>query len=760
MFGIKFVKESDLKSLREEVSLARRDLEDVGWINHSMDPAQGNQSMFAGTDGFRKMLKQCRLLYYNNPMAGLWVHLTTQFVFGEGISKPKSKDPKIQEIIDEFWDDRDNKRSLTSFMAQQLLSNKFQYEGNLFFLLFDDETGKTKVRIMNVLEISDIITDPDDRMRPDFYKVPLVDRNYNFLSNSYTIQQRGFVYYPDVENYDPKAYKIQPQFLRDDARVMHFKINCDINDKFGIPELYRGSAWINAHKGMAEDLATLIKALSQYAWKKKVKGTATQVSALANALTSKTNLSNIKNSAGQTQIENEAVDLQSIDIKTGGVKVGTDGLRQMKLQVCAASGIYEHYFGDPSTGNLATAKTMELPMVKKFVTFQSLWTDIILALINYVIDRKIEVGTLDGEIIDDPKSKHRTYKYSGEREIDIDFPPILEEDLKAWGEAMAIGKEKGLITDELAAELFMLAANVNNIDEEMEDLKAETELKKKDAMNKFDREFPPNAPGVVPAPTGKPAPTPIPIKESIDLPAKRIDVRSKKKEQFVMQKMNGYRKAVSSHFRQFMKDVRESAKVSGFDGKFVGNVPGYQEDVHAFLDKMRESARVYFPVAINIGEKFMQSVLKDIKPDIKIEETLYEARGRARGLLGDRLAWNDHYLYDKLEPDLISVMDKAVKNVYKSDEDFMEAITKSISAFESRMELYVGAFWTVEQEAVKEAGHGTGVEVNFAGPEDDHNCPGCEAAVNGGPYPIEEAPLPGEQECLGRCRHALQVVTK
>lgn len=768
MFGLKILKDAEWQNLKEEVSLYKRELEDVGWINFSTDPAQGSSTIFAGAQGFKKMLNNCKVLYYTNPLAGQWIHLTTQFVFGEGLSIPKSKDEGLQNVISEFWDDVDNKKALTSFMSQQLLSNKLQYEGNLFFLLFEDDAGRCKIRILNALEIDDIIMDPNDRLRPNFYKVPVLEKSFNFTSDSYSFTQKGFAYYPDVDCYDPTAHKIPANKLRNDARVYHVKINCDINDKFGVPDLYRGSGWINAHKTMAEDLATLIKALSQYAWKKKVKGTATQVSTLANALTSRTNLTNIKNSAGQMQVENEAVDLQSIDIKTGGVKVGTDGLRQMKLMVCAGSGIFEHYFGDPSTGNLATAKTMELPMVKKFATLQSLWTDVILGILNYVIDRKIEIGELPGTIIDDKKNERRIYKYKNdenEREIDIDFPPILEEDLKVWADALTTAKNGNLITEELAAELFMLAANVNNIDEELEELKVEIEQKKQDDKDKFDREFPPMDASGAPLPA-KPKPGAggidpkiKPVKEAVELPAKRIEMRSQKKEQFVMQKMNGYRKIVNNHFRELLASVRENSKVSGSNGQFVGHVPGFQEITHKFLEKMRESARVHYPIAISIGEKFIQSVIKDLKPEIKIEETLYEARGRAKTILGERLKWNDYFLYDKLEPDMISSIEKTIKQSYRSEEDFYEAVTGAVKKFESRMELYVGAFWTVEQEAVKEAGRGVGIMVNFAGPEDDHNCEGCESAVNGGPYPIEEAPIPGEQDCLGRCRHALQVVT-
>jgi len=50
-------------------------------------------------------------------------------------------------------------------------------------------------------------------------------------------------------------------------------------------------------------------------------------------------------------------------IKTSGITTSMDDARRLMLMVCSATGINEPYLtGDPSTGNLATAKTMERPM--------------------------------------------------------------------------------------------------------------------------------------------------------------------------------------------------------------------------------------------------------------------------------------------------------------------------------------------------------------------------------------------------------------
>jgi hypothetical protein len=45
----------------------------------------------------------------------------------------------------------------------------------------------------------------------------------------------------------------------------------------------------------------------------------------------------------------------------------------------------------------------------------------------------------------------------------------------------------------------------------------------------------------------------------------------------------------------------------------------------------------------------------------------------------------------------------------------------------------------------------------FVGPDDSDTCDGCDDAVNGNPYTIDDCPEPGEFECGSRCRHMQQV---
>ena len=688
------------------------------------------------------------------------MNLTTYFVFGEGVGAPKSKDEKLQEVIDVFWNDHDNKKALTSFVSQQMLCNKLQYEGNLFFALFTDDAGNVRVRIINTNEISDIIRDPGDRMRTLFYKVNNNSNKYNFRSDTYDIATTGVIYYPDMDNFNPEDYGVPEAKLKKEIAIYHVKINCDINDKFGIPELYRGLDWIKANKDMAGDLATLIRSLSTIAWKKKIKGTPAQVASLKTLYHAKTDLSNIGPSAGSTQVENQNLDLTPVDTPTGGVVIGKEGMRQMKLMVCSASGLFEHYFGDPSTGNLATATTMELPMIKKFLYHQQIWSGIYSGILQYQINKKIDLGVLPGSSEYNSLTNRIEYKRGFDDTIDHDFPPIIDKELKPLAEALQIAVDAGMCSQETGARIFLLAAGQNNIDDEIEKIAIETEAADKKAAEIAKQTTPVDDQGK-PIDQGKPpAPakeeSPKPIKETIETPSKDKALRFVKKSNYLAQRMNGYKKALAITYQEFRESVMKSAKATGDKGAVVGNVKDLAESLGKLSDGMQKAAEIYFPIAIDIGKKYLQSHLKSHT----VKETIFEAARKDKSLLKTKLDWNETYITESLVPDIEIGIVAAMRATYETADDFLTAINSKVSNFEPRIEQYAGAFWNVEEAAVKEAGKGTGLMANFAGADDSSTCAGCQEAMDGNPYPIDEVPEPGSHECNGRCRHAIQIIEK
>jgi hypothetical protein len=453
--------------LREAVTDLERELEDLGWYSLS---GAGSDTEFK-LDDRRKLLKKCYLYWRKAPLAGAVTRMMADFTFGQGLATPKVEDPKAQEFISGIWDDPDNQRILFGHQAQQLVNNKLWYEGELFIVHFFAKDASVRLRLLNASEIEDIITDPEDRNTPLYYKRMPRRRRYDFPSHTWaptdlTAQPE---YHADIGLADwledPENKKrARKAGLVDQAtkpgEVMHVKVNCDVNDLRGIPPLYRSVDWVKAHRTMAGDLATFIKALSIWAWKKKVKGGSGIVSAAkARFHTDLDNLTNPPPATGSVHVENLASDLQPINTPTGGATLHSQGLRAMVLQVAAASGIMEHYFGDPSTGNLATATSMELPMVKLFMSNQQLWRDIYLRILREALRR----GGFD-----------RGGKLP---EIEIEFPPILSREVASYVHAVVEAGMMGYLDGPVASELIMRALGVKDIEKELKKMIGEGETK-------------------------------------------------------------------------------------------------------------------------------------------------------------------------------------------------------------------------------------------------------------------------------------------
>jgi len=193
----------------------------------------------------------------------------------------------------------------------------------------------------------------------------------------------------------------------EDAIIYHLALNT--TEQRGNPLLLPALDWIKQYRRFLAARVAMMLARTRFAWKQKIEGGAAAVAA------SKTVLESKIPEAGSAWIENQAADLQPIQTPQDA-KNAYDDLRSLKLEVCAAVGIPEQYFGDIATGNLATAKTVELPMLKMFQSHQAVWADAYQDIFELVLEyNKV------------PQDKWY---------VDKDFPTIAPEDAFAAAQAI------------------------------------------------------------------------------------------------------------------------------------------------------------------------------------------------------------------------------------------------------------------------------------------------------------------------------------
>ncbi|KKL70120.1 hypothetical protein LCGC14_2108100 [marine sediment metagenome] len=134
-------------------------LEDQGWIN------LGSQTSDVITGPARiANLKLSRLYAVKDPLGKQSIRLWTDYTFGTGMAWDM-EDEGAKKVLETFWNAPENK-SVLSNRGQRKSSDKLLIDGEVFFVIFLGAKGKETIRFVDPLEITEIITDPDDNNQP------------------------------------------------------------------------------------------------------------------------------------------------------------------------------------------------------------------------------------------------------------------------------------------------------------------------------------------------------------------------------------------------------------------------------------------------------------------------------------------------------------------------------------------------------------------------------------------------------------------
>ena len=463
--------------LQERMAELELALEDANWMRLTLT---GEQEF--SREGLKKICELARLMFIKNPLIKRSVLVQALYVWAQGVTV-RAKDARINAVIQAFWDDEKNRTELTSHQARFLKEIDLTVEGNIFFVFFTRPTdGRTWVRTIPVDEITEIISDPEDAKSTWYYVRQWTEKALNPVAGrSKSIQHKA--YYPDW-HYNPttKPARIGNTPVQWNSPVHQVKTGGMSGWKFGVSEVYAAVDWARAYKEFLEDWSSLTRAYSRFAWKMTTKGGKKAVAAakakLATTLASSgtgpdTNPAPV---TGSTFIGGEDVDMTPMQLR--GANVAAEDGRRLLLMVAASAGLPETYYGDVSVGTLATGKTLDRPTELMMRNRQTLWMDILLDIIKYVILQAVKAGKLDGV------ATYQTARDQGEIEeliawaqgvdphLDIDFPPILERDVQAMVQAIVTaatlnGQTIAIFDEPTVARLLLTAMAQDDVDEIM-----------------------------------------------------------------------------------------------------------------------------------------------------------------------------------------------------------------------------------------------------------------------------------------------------
>jgi hypothetical protein len=398
-------------------------LEDRGWVREVTRAA-----LEFSRYGVQQLIGICRVYGIKNPIIKRIAEICELYVFGRGI-EIRSDDDTANQVIQDFLHDNDAEMGHNGLAAKE---TSIQTDGALYFGLATDNKGKVRVVMIDPLEIMDVVTDPDDTGKPLYFK-----RSWNHLeldvATGRQVSETKWCWYPSLEllNDQPKqkpnmigAYPVNwdMPILRESGRGSPSKW------RWPVPPVYAAVDWARAYKDALEDYATVRRTLARFALMVETKGGPGAIAAYQ-ALFSTTfadnNGTQIERNpppvVGSAHTSGPGTKIEAF--KSAGAQANPEETRRILLMACSSAGMPETFFGDASTGSLATAVSLDRPTELKFTAIQRRWKHTIRRILEYVL---LVSKTTPGGVLREARQANPAPQPAT---IKIKFPNVVEHEM-------------------------------------------------------------------------------------------------------------------------------------------------------------------------------------------------------------------------------------------------------------------------------------------------------------------------------------------
>lgn len=348
--------------------------------------------------GIQQIILISRLYYIKNPIVRRLIDITATYVFGRGY-EVTADDPAANDVLKDFFE-RNNK--VLGQIALVDAERRKCYDGNLFFAFFTDQTnaGKTTVRMLDATEVMDIITDPDDTDQPWYYRRVWVAREFDIQSGQ--VRTQGQECYHPALYFSPEVKPAQINGINViwDVPVYHRKCGAVAKWNFGCPLIYPAIDWAKASRRFLEACATVKQALATIATIITTKGGQQAIQGIKQQLSTTVGPqaaiwdTNPPPVNAATLVTGPGTEVNMMD--ASGKGGNPEEVRRFLLMCCMTMGVPETFLADVSTGNLATATTLDRPTELVFLEKQEAWRDDLTTIAKYVLE--VSKGAPSGKL--------------------------------------------------------------------------------------------------------------------------------------------------------------------------------------------------------------------------------------------------------------------------------------------------------------------------------------------------------------------------
>jgi hypothetical protein len=431
---------SSVANFKERLWELELALEDRGWVRE-VTLATLEFSRY----GVGQLIRITRIYAIKNPLIKRGMEICALYVFGRGVEM-RAEDDTANDVIQGFLDENEAELGHVGLAAKE---GSFQTDGALYFGL-ETINGKVCVRMIDPLEIMEVVCEPNDKSQPRWFKRQWDASTFN-ETNGTEQTNRMEAWYPALEYLEQGPTSKPTTMGRGpvvwEMPVLRVKGGCPSNWRWGLPLLYASIDWARAYKDFLEDWATVNRTLARFALMVETKGGPGAIAAyqaLLQTTFADNNATAIERNpppvVGSAHIGGPDTKINAF--KSAGATSSPEQARRLLLMTAAAQGMPETFYGDASTGSLATAVSLDRPTELKFREMQQRWIWTLQRILAYVLN--VSAATPNGKMREARKSNPAPQPIK----IVVKFPSVLEHDItsaiQAWGMVASCGGRMGI----------------------------------------------------------------------------------------------------------------------------------------------------------------------------------------------------------------------------------------------------------------------------------------------------------------------------
>jgi hypothetical protein len=330
-------------------------------------------------DQIREAARNCYEAYHANALIRRAVNVKSHFVWGRGVTIT-SDQVEVNAVLTDWLERNQGELGHQGRVEKEI---QVQIGGNLFLLCQVDKLGAVEVVTVPIAEIAGYLRDPRNPRKVWYWKRTFTE---------YTVQKDGTstgkaqTYWYPALGYNPTK---QPKTIGGTPvqwtdRLHHAPLPRAGTGVFGLPAVVAGIPWGKAYTQHLSNVASINAALATFAW--KATGANPAAARAVADVVDRQKRTPIP--TGSTLASTPGVTMEPI--RTAGVATSADEARRFALMVCSDTDVPEHILlGDPSTGNLATTKTMERPLELAVLDRQAWWVDTLTLLGSFAVEARV-----------------------------------------------------------------------------------------------------------------------------------------------------------------------------------------------------------------------------------------------------------------------------------------------------------------------------------------------------------------------------------